>query len=384
MDLATFLQTPIMAETGPLESGGQDNGLLDNELGSDSHEFASLFASLSDPPPTLINQGLPPQARTELEGDAARAGNLAVRDGKALPPVTVFSLPPGPVATPTGTEAAVQVTAAPPGGATEFQAGVQTAWLQEALLPAKDGSRQPIRPMAISKGSDILSGSGVETPAVGRPLSVADLTNASIREQTLSESDNDSLAQTSDNTSRSLPLETLRFTSLSVGLAAVATPLDRGIMDSTAITYAKSDIQIPFQQPGWDNALSERLQWLVSQRFTGAELKLNPAELGPLEVRIKLDQDAANITFVSQHAVVREALDAALPRLRELMEQGGITLADVSVEQQRSGNQDAQTDKHPHDPSGLADEGVHAEPGQQQTHGMLVSISPEGLLDAYA
>ncbi len=383
MDLATFLQTPLMTEAGALESGGQDNGLLNNELDSDGHEFASLFASLSDPPPPSINQGLPLQTRTgltESEGSAALAENLAVRDGKALP----SALPPGLVATPAGAEAAVQVTAAQPAATTGLQAGVYTAWLQEALLPAKDGSRQSIRPMAIAKGVDILPGPGVEPLAVGRPLSVADLTDASIRVQTLSESGNESLAQISDNTSRALPLEALRFAPLSVGLAAVAIPLDRGIADSTVMTYTKFDIQIPFQQPGWDDALSERLQWLVSNRFTGAELKLNPAELGPLEVRIKLDQDVANITFLSQHAVVREALDAALPRLRELMEQGGVTLAEVSVEQQRSGNQDAQTDRHPHDPSGLVDEDARAEPGQQQAHGMLVSHSSEGLLDAYA
>ena len=78
-------------------------------------------------------------------------------------------------------------------------------------------------------------------------------------------------------------------------------------------------LDVPVQQPGWDRALGERIQWLVGQRLQGARIQLNPAHLGPMEVRIQVQQDQANIQFSSAHSVVREALEAALPRLRELL-----------------------------------------------------------------
>lgn len=106
---------------------------------------------------------------------------------------------------------------------------------------------------------------------------------------------------------------------------------------------------VPVQQAGWDQALSERIQWLVSQGAQGANIKLNPAHLGPMEVRIQMHNDQANIQFTATHAVVREALEAALPRLREMFGSSGVELVNVDVsgesfaEQQRTGTE---ADRH--------------------------------------
>lgn len=39
----------------------------------------------------------------------------------------------------------------------------------------------------------------------------------------------------------------------------------------------------------------------------------------------------ANLTFMTQQAVVKEAIDAATPRLREMMVDGGVQMGSVSV-----------------------------------------------------
>ncbi len=65
-------------------------------------------------------------------------------------------------------------------------------------------------------------------------------------------------------------------------------------------------------------------------------IKLNPANLGSLEVQISMDTDTTSIVFASQHAVVREAVEGAIPRLREMFSNSGINLGDVNV-----ANQDA-------------------------------------------
>ena len=83
--------------------------------------------------------------------------------------------------------------------------------------------------------------------------------------------------------------------------------------------------------PGWDGALGQKVVWLVNQRHQTAEMQLNPPNLGPLEVKITIANDQASALFVSHHAAVRDAIEAALPRLREMLAESGITLGNAQV-----------------------------------------------------
>lgn len=105
-------------------------------------------------------------------------------------------------------------------------------------------------------------------------------------------------------------------------------------------TIANTSITVPIDRPGWDQALGQRIQWLINthnlgtgQVTHGAQLQLNPPDLGPLEVRITVQHDQTSIAFSSQHGPVREALESALPRLREILGEQGLNLVDVSVSQ---------------------------------------------------
>lgn len=88
---------------------------------------------------------------------------------------------------------------------------------------------------------------------------------------------------------------------------------------------------------GWSQSLADRVIWLTGREQQIAELKLNPPNLGPLEVRLVVQQDQASVTFVSQHAMVREALEQAMPRLRDMLEQQELRLvqADISEHSER-------------------------------------------------
>jgi len=98
-------------------------------------------------------------------------------------------------------------------------------------------------------------------------------------------------------------------------------------------------VDVPVQQGNWDQALGERIQWLMGQRQQGAQIRLNPAHLGPMEVRIQMQHDQASIHFTSAHAVVREALEAALPRLRDMFQSAGVELLNVDVSGQSPAHQ---------------------------------------------
>jgi flagellar hook-length control protein FliK len=94
---------------------------------------------------------------------------------------------------------------------------------------------------------------------------------------------------------------------------------------------ATTHVATPLGRPEWAGALSDKVTWLVGQRVQVADIQITPPQLGPVEVRISIQNDQASIAFVSGHAVVRDALQAALPRLGELFAQSGLSLGQTSV-----------------------------------------------------
>lgn len=91
---------------------------------------------------------------------------------------------------------------------------------------------------------------------------------------------------------------------------------------------------VPMQQGGWSEAVVDRVMVMSSQNLKSAEIQLDPAELGRLEVRISVNQEQSQVTFASPHAGVREALDSQMHRLRELFAQQGMNQLDVNVSDQ--------------------------------------------------
>lgn len=87
----------------------------------------------------------------------------------------------------------------------------------------------------------------------------------------------------------------------------------------------------PVANRHWGAAIAERIVWMVQGDQQFASLKLNPPHLGPLEVRVSMSQDQASVAFLAQHAAVRDALEAALPRLREMFDQQSLQLVRADV-----------------------------------------------------
>jgi hypothetical protein len=97
------------------------------------------------------------------------------------------------------------------------------------------------------------------------------------------------------------------------------------------VTPTPAPIDIPLHDSAWGNALNDRVLFMTGQKIHTAEIRLNPAEMGPITIRIAVDDGAADITFTAQHVVAREAIELAMPRLRELLSENGLLLANTSV-----------------------------------------------------
>ncbi|MBY0578136.1 MAG: flagellar hook-length control protein FliK [Burkholderiales bacterium] len=94
---------------------------------------------------------------------------------------------------------------------------------------------------------------------------------------------------------------------------------------------AKLTVDAPVASPSWGTEVGQKIAWMSASDQHVAELHLNPPNLGPMEVKLTVHNDQATIQFVSNHHEVRAALESALPRLREMMMDNGITLGNASV-----------------------------------------------------
>ncbi len=101
----------------------------------------------------------------------------------------------------------------------------------------------------------------------------------------------------------------------------------------------QSDVRVPVGQPQWSQAVGERVLWLAAQNLTSAELRLDPPDLGPMQVRVSMNNDQVNVSFSSQQVAVREALDQGAQRLREMFNEQGLKLGDLNVSDQSEGRQ---------------------------------------------
>ncbi|KAB8036178.1 flagellar hook-length control protein FliK [Janthinobacterium aquaticum] len=98
--------------------------------------------------------------------------------------------------------------------------------------------------------------------------------------------------------------------------------------------------------PAWDQQLGQKVVWMAAGGDQSATLTLNPPDLGPLQVVLTVTNDQADAAFMSAQPEVRQALEAALPRLREMMSEAGIAFGNATVsagspEQQGSGERQA-------------------------------------------
>ena len=102
---------------------------------------------------------------------------------------------------------------------------------------------------------------------------------------------------------------------------------------STGNPSAMLQINPSITQAGWDQALGNSMIWMAGRQIQTAQLQLNPPHLGPIEVRVAIRNDQTTLTFVSAHAQVRDALQAAIPGLREMFSNNGLNLVNVDVSQ---------------------------------------------------
>ena len=133
----------------------------------------------------------------------------------------------------------------------------------------------------------------------------------------------------------------------------------------TQAAVPKTVNALPVNQPlamhqnGWSEEVVNRVMYLSSANLKSADIQLEPAELGRLDIRVNIAADQpAQVNFMSGHAGVREALEGQMHRLREMFAQQGMGQVDVNVsDQSRNWQGQGQEQQGQHRANGTANSG---------------------------
>lgn len=116
-----------------------------------------------------------------------------------------------------------------------------------------------------------------------------------------------------------------------VALNAAPTHLQQAGFELTQAAGQAERLTPRVGTPAWDQALGQKVVWMVAGTQQSASLTLNPPDLGPLQVVLNVHNGHADASFYAAQPEVRQALEAALPKLRDMMSDSGIQLGQTSV-----------------------------------------------------
>ncbi|HAV6900319.1 TPA: flagellar hook-length control protein FliK [Vibrio vulnificus] len=109
-----------------------------------------------------------------------------------------------------------------------------------------------------------------------------------------------------------------------------------------AENVAAQQTPMPLTRELANEQVAEKVQMMMSKNLKQLDIRLDPPELGRMQIRMTMNNDIANVHFTVTNPQARDIIEQTLPRLREMLAQQGMQLADSSVQQQASGQQQRQ------------------------------------------
>lgn len=178
---------------------------------------------------------------------------------------------------------------------------------------------------------------------------------------------------------------------LAESVDAIAEPLPQGqAIHAPQPAAARStgdtlQMATPLKDPAWPAEFTQKIVWMATQDKQNAQITLNPPQLGPIEISLSVKNDQASALFVSTNAEVREVIESALPRLREMLAGVGVELgqANVSSESFRQAQDKAGGERGTGDGTGRLDSRL-ASPEPGAGAGRTALRSGNGLVDTFA
>lgn len=189
-----------------------------------------------------------------------------------------------------------------------------------AQLPPKDEA--PILPTGLAASGETrntpLPGTPLTLPPIGAPK---DAPGASIAALATRPQESANIAAPTD-----LPAATTTPFADALAAHAAAAPVRQAEQLPTPPA-----VETPIGDRGWSRDFSDSVVWMSRQEVHSAQLNLNPPHLGPVQVTLSVNGDQVTAAFASPHSEVRQAIQDALPQLREMLSGAGINLGQANI-----------------------------------------------------
>lgn len=334
-----------------------------------------------DAKPTQATSSSTADAASDADDAAAADAAAAAAAAAATTPVTDMLAFMASLTQPASTATVVTTDAAATGAATEA----------DAQLTALDTALDNLKAMTTGASDDADASAGGKTQALssGVQQAPAELRTTQAPGTALPQGEQDVgqfQAQLRDTQQQQLPM----VEEAPAPLAALQA--QAGKVDATGNPAMPGD-RIPARlgTQAWDNQVSQRIVYMVGKE-QAATLTLNPPDLGPVQIVLNVTNDQATVAFSSDQLDVRQALENALPRLREMMSESGIALGnatvDANVPDQRQQQQDSdrRAQGGQGGAGGLTGDGQDAAPAVNEVapRTRTVSIGDRGMVDLFA
>ena len=193
----------------------------------------------------------------------------------------------------------------------------------------------------LQQGENLATGPDAVQPAVRPQVSTAEgASPATLQDMLTSDTQADAEFEVSEEAltalrphaaSASSAQQGIETTGMAAQMARSAQSVATGAANTTLATSLSASISVPVQDSGWDTAVAERVLLMANNKLQNAELRLSPADLGPLRVELRIEDTTANVNFHTNQAVTREALEQAMPKLREMLADSGLQLGRCDV-----------------------------------------------------
>ncbi len=110
-----------------------------------------------------------------------------------------------------------------------------------------------------------------------------------------------------------------------------------------SVAQAKSELMIKenilFNKQELASNIQQQVGLMMARNMKSIDIRLDPPELGSMQIKLSLGTEQASVSFVVSNQQAKDALENSIPRLRELLEQQGMQLADSNVKKDNSNGQ---------------------------------------------
>jgi flagellar hook-length control protein FliK len=336
---------PARPKNGALDGGAQFSQTLNREIAQRKPQPAAPAASKQNGPPKQ-QASQTNQANQANQGDRANGANKAAEPARALK---------GKAEGKDGADESAAQSAAAQQPVVDMMALVASFNLPGSATAATDGAAPDALPGSAAAVAESQFAAAVETAGLDRLAAAGgellDGAAAGQFNKLLVQVDENAgadpaLQQQAGKAGPALPAgvpDPGQLTSVRVREAApetlvkelaVAAPASAAVQQASlahANAPAADKIAARVGTPAWDNQVGQKIVWMVAGKEQSATLTLNPPDMGPMQVVLSVTNDHASVTFSSATPEVRQALEDALPKLREMMSENGIALGNASV-----------------------------------------------------